>query len=150
MWTLIQQAGSLDVNSAYCYVLLCDYFRDTCVVAEIEGSLVGFVSAFVHPSKPGTLFIWQIAVAEDVRGQRIGLRMLEALVDPLIHNPIQYIEVTISPNNHPSRALFTRLAEQYHADMQENQGYPQGWFPLQHAHEEERLFRIGPLGITKK
>ncbi len=145
VWALIEAAGSLDVNSVYCYVLLCDYFRDTCVLAEMEDRLVGFVSAFIDPGQPETLFVWQIAVDAGVRSQRIGSRMLEALITPLIGNRIRYIETTISPDNRPSRALFNRFAAHCRAEIIEKQGYPKDWFPVQLGHEEERLYRIGPL-----
>lgn len=42
VWELIRQAGSLDLNSPYSYLMLCDYFRDTCVVAEDNFGIVGF------------------------------------------------------------------------------------------------------------
>ena len=48
IWELVKSTRVLDLNSAYSYLLLSKYFCDTCVVAEVNGKIVGFVSAF-HP-----------------------------------------------------------------------------------------------------
>ncbi len=72
VWELIRQAGSLDLNSPYSYLMLCDYFRDTCVVAEDNFGIVGFLSAFRSQKREDTLFIWQVAVAGTHRKKRTG------------------------------------------------------------------------------
>ena len=49
IWTLVQACQPLDENSMYCNLIQCDHFRDTCVVAELDGKTVGWVSAYVLP-----------------------------------------------------------------------------------------------------
>src|SRR5690625_1261392 len=56
---LIRQCPPLDLNSIYTYLLLCEHFSQTCVVAEIDGRICGFVSAYRHPERTDVLFVWQ-------------------------------------------------------------------------------------------
>ena len=147
VWELIRRAGTLDLNSAYCYLLLCDRFGDTCAVAEQEGRLIGFVSAFFSADRPDTLFVWQIGVDDAYRGQGIGASLIRAVIErPACRSRIRYIEATVSPSNRASNRLFERLADDLkvrlaHAD----DGYEAALFPVGTAHEDEPLIRIGPL-----
>src|SRR5690606_21532662 len=50
---LIADCPPLDVNSAYCNLLQCSHFADTCVVAERAGQIVGWISGYRPPSAPG-------------------------------------------------------------------------------------------------
>src|SRR5690606_39264906 len=60
---LVSECPPLDVNSLYAYLLLCEHFSATCVVAESAGGLIdGFISAYVPPTRPDVIFVWQVAV----------------------------------------------------------------------------------------
>lgn len=149
VWGLIKDTGVLDLNSAYSYIMLCDNFAETCVVArDVNQSnmqnVVGFVSAYIPPDRPDTLFVWQIAVQSSVRGYGLGTKMLMELLSREYCRNIRYIEATISPSNVPSRRLFTRLAERLSTEIRSSDGYPRDWFP-EGDHEEELLYRIGPF-----
>lgn len=145
VWELIKAAGTLDLNSAYCYLMLCDYFRDTCVIAEREGEVVGFLSSFPSPLDKRTLFVWQIAVAQDCRKQGIGLRMLTELMNRDSRSTYAFIETTISPDNTGSRNLFYKLSEKLNAPCKWTEGYSSTLFPAGAAHEAEPLMIIGPF-----
>ncbi|WP_282939983.1 diaminobutyrate acetyltransferase [Paenibacillus sp. RC67] len=145
VWKLVKQTETLDVNSVYCYILLCDYFKDSCIVAEDEDGIVGFVSAFRTPEKPELLFIWQIAVAPDKQRRGIGKKLLSELLLAECCRGIRYLETTISPSNLASRGLFLELAQQRGLECRLSQGYPASSFPQEHHHEEEILFCIGPI-----
>ncbi|GAB7054396.1 MULTISPECIES: diaminobutyrate acetyltransferase [Paenibacillus] len=145
VWELIRSAGALDLNSAYCYIMLCDYFRDTCLVAEQGGRLAGFVSAFRPSGREDTLFVWQIAVASEYRGRGIGKTLLDKLLAQCGERPVHYVEATISPSNQASRQLFGSLARRYNIAFIARKGYPAEIFPGHGSHEEESLYRIGPL-----
>ena len=43
LWRLVRASKDLDTNSPYAYVMFCEYFRDTCLVAEEDGRIVGFI-----------------------------------------------------------------------------------------------------------
>jgi L-2,4-diaminobutyric acid acetyltransferase len=151
---LVAASPPLDLNSIYSYYLLSDHFRDSCVVAECRGQLAGFLSAYRIPSRPETLFIWQVVVAREQRGRGVASRMLEALLarfeDAQLQSiqaiqAIQAIEATVNPSNRASRALFERLARQRGATLQESTFLPAAAFgPGGHGadHESETLLRL--------
>ncbi|MGG6314375.1 diaminobutyrate acetyltransferase [Paenibacillus macerans] len=145
VYELIRASNTLDLNSAYCYFVLCDYFRETCVLAKEGQNLVGFLSAFRSPRRPDTLFVWQVAVADSHRKQGIGKGMLAYLLAGTTAPPVTYLEATISRSNLASTRLFTGVAKQHAAPVEIASGYPSGMFPSGVAHEDEPLYRIGPF-----
>ncbi len=140
---LIQRCPPLDVNSSYNYFLLCSHFRDTCVVAEADDRIIGFLSAYLIPSRPDTLFIWQVAVDEVARGLGLAGRMLEQVTERPACAEVTTLETTISPSNISSRRVFERFAEKHEAKSSEETFLEARHFGAE-AHEEERLIRIGP------
>lgn len=146
VWRLVRDSGGLDLNSVYSYLMLCDFFRDTCRVAESEGQIVGFASAFRKPDDPQTLFVWQIAVDPGLRGRGVGRSMLKELIDSDKNADIRFIEATIGPNNIASRSLFLGLAQSVGAECSMANHYAAELFPGPEAHDDELLFRIGPIG----
>ncbi|CAM4346280.1 diaminobutyrate acetyltransferase [Paenibacillus tarimensis] len=150
VYQLIKRAGTLDLNSAYCYLLLCDMFKDTCAVAEADNRLLGFVSAFRRPDQPNTLFIWQIAVDPDSRGLGLGKRLLKE-VTARGGEEIRYVEATVSPSNQASNRLFRTFAEAMETKLDvAADGYPSTLFPPGMTHEDEPLLRVGPFRYKGK
>lgn len=107
---MVLEAGTLDVNSAYLYFLLADHFRDTCVIAQSDTEFCGFLTAYRLPRDPGTLFMWQIAVHPDWRGKGIASGLLDEVTQRPWFDAIRRVELTISPDNTASQALFRRWA----------------------------------------
>ncbi len=140
---LVGRCPPLDLNSSYCYFLLCSHFSDTCVVAEDNGRLVGFLSAYLIPDRANTLFVWQMAVDETARGQGLAGRLLDYLLAQPCCADVRSVETTVSPSNQASRRVFVRLAERLHSDSHEESFLEASHFGSE-AHEEERLIRIGP------
>jgi len=145
LWKLARDSGKLDVNTTYCYLMLGKWFGGTCALAEREGRPVGFVTGFRLPEKPDTWFVWQIAVAAEARGQRLGRRLLEHVLGRPENADIRYVEATVSPSNAASRSLFQGFARDRGIGCEITKGFPAESFP-EGAHEEEELFRIGPIG----
>jgi L-2,4-diaminobutyric acid acetyltransferase len=143
--SLIERSRPLDLNSLYCYLLLADHFRRTCVVAERDGHPVGFVSAYLHPSKKDTLFVWQVAVDKTVREQGIAGRMLENLVQRPELSFVSYQETTVNPSNQSSGSLFESFAKRLRAPCTTSALFSEDLFG-DTGHEAEILFRIGPFG----
>ncbi len=143
MWALVARMGGLELNSAYAYVLLASHFRDTCLVTERAGQLVGFVAAYRPPSEPGDLFVWQVGVAPEARGQQVASRLLDALVTCPAGRDSRYLTATVSPDNDASLRLFRGFATRHRAAFTVGAGYPASLFP--NAHADEDLVRIGPL-----
>lgn len=142
---LIRRCPPLDLNSSYNYFLLCSHFAATCVVAEHAGRAVGFLSAYRLPQAPETLFVWQVAVDAAARGRRLAGRMLDEVLARPACAGVRFIETTVSPSNQASRRVFARVAETRRAAWHEEVFLGREDFGTEN-HEEEILFRIGPLG----
>lgn len=142
---LVGECPPLDLNSVYAYLLLCEHFRDTCVVAESPGgSIDGFVSAYIPPGQPDRIFIWQVAVHARARGQALARRMLRELLRRPALAGVRHLETTIGPDNHASRRTFLGLAADLGAHAAEQPFFGRQLFG--HAdHDDEMLFRIGPF-----
>jgi L-2,4-diaminobutyric acid acetyltransferase len=141
---LIDRCKPLDVNSTYAYLLLCHHFADTCVVARRHGDITGFVSAYRPPRSPETLFIWQVAVHPEARGESLGNHMIANLLRRETLNGIRQIETTVSPSNLASRGMFERLAKHLDVELREQELFDETAFGDE-AHETEVLFKLGPL-----
>jgi L-2,4-diaminobutyric acid acetyltransferase len=144
IWKLVKESGALDQNSPYSYLLLCREFSSTCLVAEAEDEIVGFVTAFKPPSREDTIFVWQVGVKRSQRGRGIaGILLEDLLVQPACED-VSWLEATVTPSNRPSRNLFRSLAERLEADCEVRPYLGPRHFPG-NDHEAEELFRIGPL-----
>jgi len=143
---LIEHCPPLDLNSIYTYLLLSEHFSETCVLAEGPQGPDGFVSAYIPPTKPDVLFVWQVAVHERVRGRSLGSRMLsELLARPHLAH-IRYLETTVGPDNAASRGMFSALARNLQAEVSESAMFDSCLFG-DSGHDDERLIRIGPLRL---
>lgn len=145
---LVAACPPLDLNSRYAYLLLCEHHAATSVVAELDGRLVGAVTAYVPPQQPDTLFVWQVAVAADMRGQKLGTRMLDYLLQQCIQvQGLRWMETTISPDNQPSHQLFTQFALRRGAGCTTTELFAATDFGAS-GHEAEYLYKIGPWDRT--
>lgn len=144
IYTLVKRCPPLDTNTIYAYYLLCRDFSDTCVVAEQDNHLIGFLSAYRKPRELDCLFVWQIAVAKEARGKHIATNMLKWLLCQLSYANIRILETTTSPSNHASQAMFKNFAKKYQAKCDTSEFLDISMFGDQ-IHEAEILFRIGPL-----
>ena len=145
---LIENSPPLDLNSLYCYLLLCTHFAPTCVIAESNQAVCGFISAYIRPDKEDTLFVWQVAVAKECRGKGMGRKMLLALLERRYAIPLRYLETTVTPSNELSDALFSSLAACLNTGLSKSALFSESDFG-DAAHEEEILYRIGPFDALK-
>ncbi|MCB9730581.1 MAG: diaminobutyrate acetyltransferase [Deltaproteobacteria bacterium] len=144
MWTLVRDSGVLEANSCYAYMLLCTHFADTCLVAERDGRGVGFVAAYRPPTHPDAVFVWQVGVSAEARGQGLGKRLLHALLRSPGCRDVHFLEATVGSSNVASQRLFRAVARELGVDCAVQRGFSGADFgPL--AHEDEELFRIGPI-----
>ena len=142
VWQLIRNSGSLDENSRYFNLVQCEFFGDTCVIAEMDGAIVGWVSAFVTPEDPQTLFIWQVAVDEKARGKGLAKRMLDELLGREACAEVKRIRTTITADNDASWALFNSFAERMDAPL-ERDAYFERDRHFEGRHETEYMVTIG-------
>lgn len=145
LWSLAREAGGVDLNSPYAYMMTCRNFTETCVVAEVFGQPAGFVTAHRLPSRPDTLFVWQVAVLKEFRGLGIARAMLDALVTQPAAAGVRTVEATVTPTNAASEKLFNAFAKGRGATLKIGAGFRKDDFPEGAAHEAERLFTIEPI-----
>ncbi len=114
IYQLIKSSPPLDLNSSYLYFLQASHFADTCIVAEQNGQIIGFLSGYLQPDNSQALFVWQVAVAESHRGLGLAKRMLTALLENQPDDSvITELTCTISPSNKASQSLFNSFAKQH-------------------------------------
>lgn len=141
---LVTESPPLEPNSAYAYLLLCRDFADTCIVAEADGRLAGFVCGYRKPAAPDTLFVWQVAVNPADRGRRLGLAMLVGLLARQDAGGARFLEATVTPSNGASQRLFRGLARELATECSTAPAFAAHHFGGE-RHEEEVLFRVGPI-----
>lgn len=139
MWEITRDTGVLDENSTYAYTLWAKEFAGTSVVAEVEGKVVGFVTGFIRPSEPDTIFVWQVGVDADQRGKKLAARMLHAILDRLDAQVVR-LRTTISPDNEASQRLFGSVARDRGKELV-REDYLQA-ADLGEGHEPEDLYSI--------
>lgn len=140
LFEIARNTEVLDVNSGYAYLLWCRDFSRTSVVALADRRIAGFVTGYLRPSSPATLFVWQVAVDADYRGRGIAGHMLNHLLDHLAPEGIDCLETTISPDNTASIALFTALARHRGTTITKRELFSPQSFP--DGHEAEDLYTI--------
>lgn len=143
MWELVNNS-TLDQNSAYKYVMMAEFFAETCVVAKENDDVVGFITAFIPPDRPDVVFVWQVGVDSSQRGKGIASKMLTELVSRKACENVRFVEATVTPSNKASQSLFRRLAKTYQTECIVSDFFPEEIFPGE-GHEAELSFRIGPI-----
>lgn len=148
MHALVERCKPLDVNSLYCYLILCEHFSSTCVVTEVDGEIAAMMTAYIPPERPDTLFVWQIAVDASLRGRGVAKKQFAHLLERECLAGIRYIEATVNPSNDASRGLFHSLAASYDCEVTENELFPASMFG-EGDHEQENLLRVGPVSLKR-
>jgi L-2,4-diaminobutyric acid acetyltransferase len=144
---LIASSPPLDGNSAYCNLLQCSDFAGTCVVAEREGRLLGWISAYRPPSHPDRIFVWQVAVAAEARGEGLGGRMLDALIARSASRGARELTTTITEANSASWGLFSAFARRHGAVLTRSPRFERDAH-FAGAHDTEWQASIAPLPFT--
>ncbi|WP_104400807.1 diaminobutyrate acetyltransferase [Vibrio penaeicida] len=109
IFNLIAQCPPLDTNSPYCNFLQSTHFRQTCILARCDGKVSGFVSGYLKPDDPNTLFVWQVAVSPKHRGKGLAYQMIKLLLARKSLQGACAIETTITRENDASWALFKKI-----------------------------------------
>lgn len=142
---IVVDSQVLDVNSCYMYLLLCRDFSNTCLVAEKNSQIIGFVTGYRPPERHDTLFIWQIAIDQSMRNRGLAKNLLTELVKSQIKSGVAYVEATVASTNIASRTLFESFAIRFNAILVQTDCFLESHFPSTGNHEAEPLIRIGPL-----
>ncbi|TFB14663.1 diaminobutyrate acetyltransferase [Filobacillus milosensis] len=143
MWELVNNS-TLDQNSVYKYIMMCEYFSETCVVAKEEGKVVGFITGFIPPEKQDVVFVWQVGVDSSQRGKGVASQLLKELFNRDACKDVRFLEATVTPSNEASKKLFKGFARKNNTKCDITELFTKDLFPSD-EHEEEHRFRIGPI-----
>lgn len=160
VFDLISACPPLDTNSRYCNLLQCTHFSQTSVaVFKVQADsgvgsdesrtgcrLVGFLSAYLMPEQSDTLFLWQMAVAGEARGQGLASRMINYLLGCRCCSQVRFIETTVTATNHSSRQVFEKLASGLGAPLHTKPCFEKH-LHFDGVHDSEILIRIGPFHL---
>lgn len=140
IYDVVKSCPPLDLNSRYLYFLQADHFADTCVLAELDNHIVGFISGYIRPNNPNALFVWQVAVAPSMRCQNLAKRLLTTLIENQNKRTrVDTLSTTISPSNTASQKLFTSFANSHGLEI-----HQQNYLAADHfgedGHEAEHLY----------
>lgn len=149
MHALVERCKPLDVNSRYSYLILCEHFSSTCIVAEMDGEVAAMLTGYMEPERPNTLFVWQIAVDARLRGQGVARKLFAHLLSRSTLRNITSIEATVNPSNDASRALFHSLGRECGCEVEESPLFDAALFG-DGGHEQENLIRVGPICSVRK
>ncbi|MCA9827417.1 MAG: diaminobutyrate acetyltransferase [Nitrosopumilus sp.] len=142
IWSLVNSNPPLDENSKYLYVLLCHQFSKTCVVAEFDSKIVGFLSGFISPKNSDTLFVWQVAVDSEFRNQGVAKELVFKALSQT-DSAVQFVEATVTPSNKTSLRFLQNFASDLDTTFTKSSLFPTEI--LENGHEPEDLIRIGPI-----
>lgn len=140
MWELAVASQVLDAKPRYAYALWCRDFARSSVVARRDGDVVGYVTGFLRPEAPSTLFVWQVCVSAAAQGTGVGGRMLDTVFGGA--PGADRMETTITPDNESSIALFTAFARRNGLTVERSELF--GHDVLGDDHEPEFLYSIRP------
>lgn len=144
---LIGRSPPLDLNTCYAYLLQAHHFADTCIMAEQDGEVVGYVSGYRPPRQPDTLFIWQVVTDRRLRGTGLAATLIAGLLARPACADVRHIETTVSPSNIASARVFRKLSERLQCPLRTAALFTADQFGG-NAHEDEILFQIGPFSAA--
>ncbi|CAG7648594.1 putative protein YqjY [Paenibacillus solanacearum] len=100
------------------------HFRDTCLVAEEEGRMVGFLMGFWSQTLPDEAYIRIVMVDPAARGQGIGRALYEKLFEQAIASGRTTVRCVTAPWKKDSIAFHTKLGFRIEPQQQELEGVP--------------------------
>src|SRR5690606_7432504 len=135
IWELVRECSPLDENSMYCNLVQAEHFSDTCVVAERDGDIGGWISGTMIPNEDA-LFVWQVAGSARGRGIGLGRQMLEHLIGREACAEADRLNTTITKDNEASWALFRSFAREVGGEISDKAHFKRDiHFDGQHATE---------------
>ena len=114
------------------------------MVAERDGRLGGWLSAYRPPTAADQLFVWQVAVDPAARGRGLGRGLLDALLARPAARGATTLTTTITGENDASWALFSAFARDHNARIDRRPIFDRDAH-FAGRHETEHLVSIAPI-----
>ena len=116
-------------------------FSETSVLAELDGKLLGWVSAYILPYDPQTLFIWTVEVVKVERNPELSSLMLGYLMRQEPCAGVTRVQTVISCDEDRPWTLFRRFARWQHSRMDIQPYFTQALTPHK-RHENDNMVTI--------
>jgi GNAT superfamily N-acetyltransferase len=113
--------GERDLRSLHLLALVKE-FGSTCLVAQAEDGIRGYVIGFVTPA--GTGYVHLIATRDDARGTGLGRRLYAAFAEAALRHGARQLKAITSPGNagsiafHRSLGFDVKIVEDYNGPGQ--------------------------------
>lgn len=147
LWNTVKQIPELDLNSSYCYYLIAHHFSKTSALAFLEGEVCGFVTGYLKPEDPSTLFVWQMGVSPKARKQGLAVRMIKHILSQKLCKNVSHIEATTSESNVASLSVFKKIASHLNTPLEILPFLSATEFP-EEGHKDEMLLKLGPFDLS--
>ncbi len=100
------------------------HFRETCLVAEREGELAGFLMGFLSQSKPEEAYIHFVGVGPEFQGEGLGRQLYEKFFGVARLKGRALVRCITSPGNKDSIAFHTRMGFTIEPQEAHEEGVP--------------------------
>ncbi|WP_370402705.1 GNAT family N-acetyltransferase [Sulfitobacter sp. JB4-11] len=138
---LVKGTSSQAIRRVHSSLVANRFSPETSVVAELDGTLVGWALAYVLPFDPETLFIWKVEISEGAGDAGLASLMLGHLMRQDACRGITRVQTSIRSDDEDSWSLFRRFASWQRSRMQIQPFVTQALFP-QKRHKNENLVTI--------
>lgn len=138
------KCGPLDVHTPYTYWVVGHFFSKGCFFLEEDGEPVGSIMTV---SKDRILFVWQIAICKEYRGQGLSDKLYEAVLNYARENGYEKIQLSIDPANITSQSAFKRFCEKRQLEYKEN-GVVDINIPEENYKEYETIYEVVLTGTV--
>ncbi|MDF2963295.1 MAG: hypothetical protein K0S39_5030 [Paenibacillus sp.] len=121
------------------------HFRNTCFVAEVGGTLAGFVVGFYSQAVPGEAYIRLVAVHPEYRGKGVARALYERFMQTAARDKMTLVRCVTSPRKKDSIAFHTRMG----FSIEEQDTYAEG-FPVFSNYDGrggDRILFVKKLGV---
>jgi len=108
---LIDYCKPLDLHTPFTYWVLSEYFNNTCLVLEDEGSIVGYAGGMKSTSVENVFYLWQIGLLPNYRGKGFFSALLDKIIEEVKKLGCDYLEFSVLSDNHQSINAFTNYAK---------------------------------------
>lgn len=142
IWSLVRRSESLESDGGHVLALLVSRFADTCLVAEAEGALIGFVGGYRTPTPPHSVLLWQIDVDPEFRGKGLGHALLHALIRCPGCADVEYLEAALESSHVACKRLLEGFARELETSCEVTSG---GSETRSKGGNGQELLRIGPI-----
>ena len=93
---------------------------DSLLIAEQDGSFLGFATAMPDPDLKQTWYLESLHVAEDARGKGTGTALIRACAQIAEKNGFQQMSVCIVRGNNHAAALYQKLGAVHHSFFEDD------------------------------